>query len=286
VFLATLIILAVTEGRPGVGALLRRLGHWRVGFRWYGIALGLPFAVHVLAGILTVLLGAPAPTLAQLPDWSALALTVLLLLAVGGQWEEPGWRGYAQPHLEAGRSALAAALLLGVIGIGWHLPLMLTGLLPWSELLVIPALFIVWAWAYNSTDGSLLIAVLFHLSSNLAGALIPSVFVGSDVAQRSWLFAGLWCAAALAVILLAGPARLSRTPPTPPSTTSSADGATHLDSQAPSATPCDNDPASMCSHSWVSLTFGESGLPEGSAEPARPAIVSLTCPPKTDPGIV
>jgi membrane protease YdiL (CAAX protease family) len=209
VFLAALIVLAVTEGRPGVGALVRRLGHWRVGFGWYGIALGLPFAVHVLTGILTVLLGAPVPTLAQLPDWSALALTVLLLLVVGGQWEEPGWRGYAQPRLEAGRSALAAALLLGVIGIGWHLPLMLTGLIPWSELLVIPALFIVWAWAYNSTGGSLLIAVLFHLSSNLAGALVPSLFVGSDAALGPWLFAGLWCAVALGVILLAGPAQLS-----------------------------------------------------------------------------
>jgi uncharacterized protein len=226
VFLAALIVLAVTEGRPGVGALLRRLGYWRVGFRWYGIALGLPVAVHVLTGLLTVLLGAPPPTLAQLPDWSTLALTVLLLLAVGGQWEEPGWRGYAQPRLEAGRSALAAALWLGLIGIGWHLPLMLAGLLPWSELVVIPALFIVWAWAYNSTGGSLLIAVLFHFSSNLAGALIPSLFVGSDPAQRSWLFAGLWCAAALGVIVQAGPARLSRTPPALPSTSASAHGST------------------------------------------------------------
>jgi hypothetical protein len=148
-FIAVLIVLALTEERPGVGALLRRLGYWRVGIGWYAVAIGLPFAVHMVAGMLTVLLGAPAPTLAQLPDWSALAVTVGLILVIGGQWEEPGWRGYAQPSLEAGRSALAAALLLGVIGIGWHLPLMLHGLLPWSELLVIPALFIVWAWAYQ-----------------------------------------------------------------------------------------------------------------------------------------
>jgi membrane protease YdiL (CAAX protease family) len=220
-FLAALIVLAVTEGRPGVGALLRRLGRWRVGVRWYGVALGLPFAVHLVAGMLTVLLGAPAPTPAQFPDRSALALTAGLLLVIGGQWEEPGWRGYAQPRLEAGRSALAAALVLGAIGIGWHLPLMLAGLLPWTELLVIPALFIVWAWAYNSTGGSLLIAVLSHFASNLAGALIPPLFVGSDAAQRSWLFAGLWCAAALGVVLLAGPARLSRTPPALPPTDSS-----------------------------------------------------------------
>ena len=225
-FIAVLIVLALTEGRPGVGALLRRLGYWRVGSGWYAVAIGLPFAIHVAAGMLTVLLGAPSPTLAQLPDWSALALTVGLILVLGGQWEEPGWRGYAQPSLEAGRSALVAALLLGVIGIGWHLPLMLYGLLPWSELLVIPALFIVWAWAYNSTGGSLLIVVLFHFSSNLSTALIPALFAGSDAAQRSWIFTVLWCAAAIGVILLAGPARLSRTPPSLPPTTSMAQDST------------------------------------------------------------
>ena len=221
-FIAVLIVLALTEGRPGIGRLLRRLGHWRVGIGWYAIAITLPIAVHVGASILVIALGAPAPTLAQVPNWSALALTVVVLLVMGGQWEEPGWRGYGQPGLEAGRSALTAALLLGLIGIGWHFPLMLNGLLPWSELLVIPALFVMWAWAYNSTGGSLLIAVLFHFASNLTGALISPLFVGSDAAQRGWLFAGLWCVAALVVTLLAGPARLSRTPSALPSTSFSA----------------------------------------------------------------
>jgi uncharacterized protein len=139
----------------------------------------------------------------------------MLLRAACHHLRRPRVRGRARPAQPKRwrLAALTGVLLLGVIGIGWYQPLILNGLLPWSELLVIPALFIVWAWAYNSTGGSLLIAVLFHFSSNLATALLPALFVGSDATQRSWLYTGLWCIVALGVILLAGPARLSRTPP-------------------------------------------------------------------------
>jgi membrane protease YdiL (CAAX protease family) len=139
-----------------------------------------------------------------------LTLTVPLLLAFGGHWEEPGWRGYAQPRLEGGRSALAGNLLLALIGLGWHLPLFLTGRIPWTDLLFIPVFYVVMAWAYNSTGGSLAIPMLLHFANNLAYALAGPLVVGADAARRDWLDVGLWCIAALAVVLLAGPARLAR----------------------------------------------------------------------------
>ena len=39
---AALVVVATTEGRAGVTALLRRLAIWRVGLPWYGVVLGLP----------------------------------------------------------------------------------------------------------------------------------------------------------------------------------------------------------------------------------------------------
>src|SRR5437762_4142737 len=47
--LSGFIMTAVTEGRPGIARLLRRMVCWRVGIRWYVFALvGLP-ATMVLA---------------------------------------------------------------------------------------------------------------------------------------------------------------------------------------------------------------------------------------------
>jgi uncharacterized protein len=40
--LAAIIMAAVTDGKSGVKVLLGRVVLWRVGLRWYVIALGLP----------------------------------------------------------------------------------------------------------------------------------------------------------------------------------------------------------------------------------------------------
>jgi hypothetical protein len=129
-FLAALVVLMVAHGKSGVVGLLRRMVRWRVGLRWYAVALLLPVGLAVAATVLNVLLGAQAPSPAELGGWTSLFSTlaiVLLVPGVGGAWEEPGWRGYALPRLQTGRSALSASLILGVLIVGWHVPLMVVG---------------------------------------------------------------------------------------------------------------------------------------------------------------
>ena len=67
-FLAAFMVLAVTEGKSGVVGLLRRMVRWRVGLRWYAVALLLPVAVTLTAAALNVLvLGArPSSSAAEL----------------------------------------------------------------------------------------------------------------------------------------------------------------------------------------------------------------------------
>jgi hypothetical protein len=117
-FLAALIVLALTNGKSGVVGLLRRMVRWRVGLRWYAVALLVPAGITIAATALNVLLGAQAPTSAELGGWTSLLPTflfVLLIPGLGGAWEEPGWRGFALPRLQSGRSALVASLILGVL---------------------------------------------------------------------------------------------------------------------------------------------------------------------------
>lgn len=58
--LAAMIMAAVTDGRAGFKALLGRTVRWRVGVRWYVIALGLPTVLSLATAALDYLFGASA----------------------------------------------------------------------------------------------------------------------------------------------------------------------------------------------------------------------------------
>jgi uncharacterized protein len=213
-FLAALVVLPITHGRAGLRTLLWRMVRWRVGLRWYAVALLLPVAITGAAAGMNVLLGAPAPSPAQLRAWPGLFGTFVLLLLVpgiGGAWEEPGFRGYALPILQGRRSALVASFILGALWVGWHLPLFLAAKIQWSDVVFIPATAVVFTWVFNSTGGSVLIAMLLHCMNNtISGAFFGPMFSGADAIRQSWLFAVLWCLAAVVVVVVAGPERLSR----------------------------------------------------------------------------
>jgi hypothetical protein len=92
-FFAAVVVLALTGGKAGVVALLRRMVRWRVAPVWYAVALLLPVAINVVATVLNVVLGAQPPSSAELGAWPSLIPTFFLLLLVpglGGAWEEPG----------------------------------------------------------------------------------------------------------------------------------------------------------------------------------------------------
>lgn len=163
---AAVIVIGIADGRTGYRELLSRLLRWRVGWPWYVVALGLPALLVLVTGVVNSWFGAPGL------DLSAIAWTdVALLLAFrivdptdGALGEEPGWRGFALPHLQTRWSPLASAALLGVATAGWHFPLVLLGNLTWIGL---PSTFVItflYVWLFNRTRGSLLLALLFHAS--------------------------------------------------------------------------------------------------------------------------
>lgn len=114
--LAAIIVAAVAEGRAGIKDLLGRVVRWRVGARWYAVALGLPAVLALATAGLHLLLGAPTPV------WFGRVSVLDLIIFVLIIGEELGWRGYALPRLLVSRSALSASLILGVLWGAWHLP--------------------------------------------------------------------------------------------------------------------------------------------------------------------
>src|SRR5215211_4169189 len=77
--LAALIVIPITQGWAGLRELGSRIIRWRVGWRWYAVALGIPLAVAVAGVALSVALGA-SWSVAKLPALSALVMVFAMRL--------------------------------------------------------------------------------------------------------------------------------------------------------------------------------------------------------------
>ncbi|MGI5132630.1 CPBP family glutamic-type intramembrane protease [Pseudonocardia sp. CA-107938] len=199
---AALIVIGLAEGRAGYRALGARLVRWRVGWRWVAVAALTPLAVLALASLANVaVFGAPAPVLAELA-WGALALNFAVRwvdVMDGPAGEEPGYRGYAVPLLQIGRTPAAAAAVLGAIVAVWHVPLVVAGQLPLLGIAVTVVITVVYVWLFDHTGGSVLMTMLFHvLQGTVSSAALG--FVAADAARMDVLTGTLWALLAAAIL--------------------------------------------------------------------------------------
>lgn len=181
---AAFIVTGTTEGRAGVRRLARRYVQWRAGVIWYVFVLiGIPLII--IAGTLLVpgALAAYQPVLGTLLLGYPIAFAITLVLG-GPLGEEPGWRGFALPHLQERYGPLLGSLILGIVWALWHLPLFWTGV--WTPptvanivmfTVMIMSLTIIMTWVFNHVGGSLLVLILMHASFNtFANAVAAPLF--------------------------------------------------------------------------------------------------------------
>jgi hypothetical protein len=55
--LLAVLFAAFSEVRKGVGALLKKLFQWRIGFKWYMIAIGLAMGLRLVMSALALIFG-------------------------------------------------------------------------------------------------------------------------------------------------------------------------------------------------------------------------------------
>jgi membrane protease YdiL (CAAX protease family) len=186
-----------------------------VGVQWYLVALLAPLAIWLVAfGI--ALGGAPLTALGRQP---ALLLTTFLPFTLMGLFlpslgEEPGWRGFALPRLQAHHGPLLGTVILGALHGLWHLPAYFTAALgPFtgekfaSFVLAAVAGTFLYTWVFNRSGGSVLLVMLLHGASNAASGLLNRL-IPAEVVPDGWLGAlidGGWITAigfGLAALLL------------------------------------------------------------------------------------
>lgn len=167
---SALVVTRLAHGSAGLRDLARRMTRWRVPLVWYGVVVGLPLALAVVSlAAAFVTGGATVGPFTPKLSWAAVVPFLVFMLVFTGLAEEPGWRGFALPHLQAHNTAIRSSWILGIAWGVWHIPFsvyinrgapallvaslvgLTLGIVGWT---------IVNTWIYNSTDSVLLMIVL------------------------------------------------------------------------------------------------------------------------------
>jgi membrane protease YdiL (CAAX protease family) len=213
-----LLLTGLVAGRAGYRDLLARLLRWRVGARWYAVALlTAPLLTVMVAVVFALALHSTEflPAILTNPDPLRLLLPGLVGGLVAGFCEELGWTGFAIPRLRLQHGVFATGLLVGVVWGAWHFPLFregasFSGVLPFALLFVqlfawLPAYRVLMVWVYDRT-GSLLVAILMH-ATLIASQLILLPVITGEATTLVWIlgWAGaLWVIVAVAAVATGG----------------------------------------------------------------------------------
>lgn len=186
---------------------------------WYAVILLSVPVFKGLALLADALINGGVPSLDVLAGFAARPWALLpfafFMFFFGPVPEELGWRGCALDRLQERYSALISSLIIGGTWALWHLPLFfIAGTYQHGLGVGTPAFWlfmvtkfpdsILMTWIYNNTRRSTLSAILFHFMTNFVGELLP-------LSTRADLYQAVaFAVAALAVVLIWGPARLAK----------------------------------------------------------------------------
>ena len=221
---AGLLLTGLVYGRVGLRDFLSKMLRWKVGARWYAVAL-LTAPLLVTVTLFALSLASPV-FLPGILTTSNKASLLLFGIAVGlgaGFFEELGWTGFAVPGLRLRYGVFPTGLIVGLLWGAWHFLVTLWGSGSSSGalslvLFLFVALFsflppyrLLMVWVYDRTE-SLLVAMLMHASLT-ASVLILGPLAISGVPLLAYdlvLAAALWIV--VAALAVANRGQLSRQP--------------------------------------------------------------------------
>lgn len=171
-----ILLTGLVDGRAGLRELVSRFLKWRVGVRWYAVAL-LTAPLVMLATLFALSLTSPdyVPSIFTSGDGIGILLPGLAAGLTAGLMEEPGWTGFVIPRLRLRYSIFAVGLIVGLLWGVWHFIAAYWGsgspsgefslLILINQLafyvVVLPAYRLLMVWVYDHTE-SLLVAMLMH----------------------------------------------------------------------------------------------------------------------------
>ena len=119
---AGLLVTGLVDGRAGYREVASRLVTWRVGLRWYAVALLLsPLVSLAVLFALSTFSPVFVPGIFTTDDRAGRLLFGLTAGLAVGVCEEIGWMGCAVPRIRRRHGAIATGVIAGVLWGAWHL---------------------------------------------------------------------------------------------------------------------------------------------------------------------
>ena len=226
--LAGLLAVLLTQGKAGLRGLWSRLIRWRVGVRWYAIALlTAPLLTATVLLSLSLLSRDFMPGVLTATGRMSTLLFGLIVGLGAGVFEELGWTGFVIPRLRRRHGVLAAGLFLGMIWGAWHILVnlwasgtptrglsavfMLPVLLSTVGLGMLPAYRVLLVWVYDHTE-SLPVVMLMHAVFSASRIILDpkALILVFGLTYNLVLAAALWII--VAVVAVASHGQLTRRP--------------------------------------------------------------------------
>src|SRR5215207_6429428 len=211
---AGILLTGLLDGRAGLREFRSRLLKWRVGARWYAVAL-LTAPILFAAVFIPLSLISPEflPLIFITSDKASVLLMGIFAGLMAGIFEELGWTGFAIPRMRLRYGVLATGLFVGVLWQAWHL---LQGY--WLAEAVVGTLVgqlvayrVLMVWVYDRTE-SLPVAMLMHASLTFFTVIVfpPSAVMANLISGYAYT-AALWVVVGAVAVAQGG--HLSRQPP-------------------------------------------------------------------------
>lgn len=200
-------VCARSESAEAITALRARFRlRWRH-WPWIVGAALIPVILYLVGAGLISVAGRPPvePFTSRSGEFPSLPFGAYALLSLGfyGFGEEVGWRGWWLPKLLSTFSPRHSALIQGLAWVLWHLPLLFISpgystmgglmLLGWAlSTFASAALFV---WLFKFTQGSIVVAAVFH-------AMMDVAFLASPHPAVSQILGGLITVMAVVALFL------------------------------------------------------------------------------------
>lgn len=210
--LAAWITTRFFSGKEGVKAWRKRVFNFKTGWRTIIIAIFVLPIFLALAHLLIYVLFVGSVQLSRDPPWwwavSVFPINMAVTSIFSSSMEEPGWQGFALPHLVKRFHPAAANIIHGVIWATWHLPLYFTPAWSGNEpfiwlLLYTTPLSMFFFWLTNNSRRSVVPAIFAHSAGNLYGSLFlgTTIFTQGLTENFSLIKTCIYWAIALALLV-------------------------------------------------------------------------------------